>query len=307
MGFAAILQVGGRISLFVGKWQVVTRQLFRSVRSKERFSDFSSKSFSGGPTESHRDPAGSRSDPSYPRGDTRFDFEERDRSNKRFSESLFVSDFRYPQEVWGSSGHFEPQGVQICSFPSQHFRMETLNVILPQLSASDWAVSIDLKDAYLHVPIHPSSRRFLGFSVHGQDLPIQGFAVRPQGFALGVYESGGHSCGPSSSIGSSSLLLSGRLASCSRIQGPGGVPSSYNPAMDSGPGVPGKLGEVFPYPAETPVLSWGATRHSEVVGSTLRAQSVGSPGGDSGSCQGSFGYRPLVAEISRPPLPASWT
>ena len=51
---------------------------------------------------------------------------------------------------------------------TQHFRMETLNVILPQLSASDWAVSIDLKDAYLHVPIHPSSRRFLGFQFLGK-------------------------------------------------------------------------------------------------------------------------------------------
>ena len=43
---------------------------------------------------------------------------------------------------------------------TQHFRMETLNVILPQLSANDWAVSIDLKDAYLHIPFHPLSRRF---------------------------------------------------------------------------------------------------------------------------------------------------
>ena len=41
--------------------------------------------------------------------------------------------------------------------------METLNVILPNLRAQDWAVSIDLKDAYLHVPVHPQSRRLLGF------------------------------------------------------------------------------------------------------------------------------------------------
>ena len=37
-----------------------------------------------------------------------------------------------------------------------------------QLSASDWAVSIDLKDAYLHIPIHPLSRRFLGFQFLGR-------------------------------------------------------------------------------------------------------------------------------------------
>ena len=41
--------------------------------------------------------------------------------------------------------------------------METLNVILPNLRADGWAVSLDLKDAYLHVPVHPQSRRLLGF------------------------------------------------------------------------------------------------------------------------------------------------
>ena len=54
---------------------------------------------------------------------------------------------------------------------TQLFRMKTLNVIFPQLSASDWAVSIDLKDAYLHIPGHPQSRRFLGF--HFMDLIYQ--------------------------------------------------------------------------------------------------------------------------------------
>ena len=47
--------------------------------------------------------------------------------------------------------------------PVQHFRMETLNVILPQLTNQDWAVTLDLKDAYLHVPIHQQSHRLLGF------------------------------------------------------------------------------------------------------------------------------------------------
>ena len=55
---------------------------------------------------------------------------------------------------------------QINQFiPVQHFRMETLSVILPQLSSQDSAATIDLKDAYLHVSIHPQSRRLLGFSL----------------------------------------------------------------------------------------------------------------------------------------------
>ena len=51
--------------------------------------------------------------------------------------------------------------------PAQLFRMETLNLILPNLPKHDWAVSIDLKDAYLHVPVHPQSRRLLGFKYQG--------------------------------------------------------------------------------------------------------------------------------------------
>ena len=45
----------------------------------------------------------------------------------------------------------------------QHFRMKTLNVILLNLRPHDCAVSIDLKDTYLHVPVHPQSRRLLVF------------------------------------------------------------------------------------------------------------------------------------------------
>ena len=52
--------------------------------------------------------------------------------------------------------------------PVQHFRMETLKVILQDLCSHDWAVSIDLKDAYLHVPVHPRSRRLLGFKFLGK-------------------------------------------------------------------------------------------------------------------------------------------
>ena len=54
-----------------------------------------------------------------------------------------------------------------CFLPPQHFRMETLSVLLPQLLREDWAVTIDLQDAYLHVPIHQPSRRLLGFCLPG--------------------------------------------------------------------------------------------------------------------------------------------
>ena len=49
-----------------------------------------------------------------------------------------------------------------------HFRMETLATILPLLRSGDWAVSVDLADAYHHVPIAPQSQRLLGFSFSGR-------------------------------------------------------------------------------------------------------------------------------------------
>ena len=41
--------------------------------------------------------------------------------------------------------------------------MEAFDIVLPQVSSSDWACSLDLRDAYLHVPVHPDSQRLLGF------------------------------------------------------------------------------------------------------------------------------------------------
>ena len=51
---------------------------------------------------------------------------------------------------------------------SVHFRMETLASILPYLNPGDWTVSIDLKDAYHHVPIAAQSRDLLGFTFNGR-------------------------------------------------------------------------------------------------------------------------------------------
>ena len=48
------------------------------------------------------------------------------------------------------------------------FRMESLTSILPCLTVDDWAISIDLRDAYLHVPIADQSIPLLGFRVDNQ-------------------------------------------------------------------------------------------------------------------------------------------
>ena len=45
-----------------------------------------------------------------------------------------------------------------------HFHMETSQSVLQSLCPGDWFVSLDLRDAYLQVPVYPS-RRFLRFCV----------------------------------------------------------------------------------------------------------------------------------------------
>ena len=55
---------------------------------------------------------------------------------------------------------------KFVSCPS--FKMETLNSVIQGLRGGDWLASIDLKDAYFHVPIHKGSRQFLRFCINSQ-------------------------------------------------------------------------------------------------------------------------------------------
>ena len=60
------------------------------------------------------------------------------------------------------------------------FRMETLASIIPLLEKGMWATTIDLKDAYLHIAIHPEHRRYLAFRY--QEVDYQ-FRVLPFGLS----------------------------------------------------------------------------------------------------------------------------
>ena len=46
-----------------------------------------------------------------------------------------------------------------------HFHMETTQTVLQSLREGVWLVSLDLQDAYLQIPVHPSFRRYLRFCV----------------------------------------------------------------------------------------------------------------------------------------------
>ena len=91
--------------------------------------------------------------------------------------------------VWKTSGSWQP--VIDLSLLSRfvdvsHFRMETIQSVLLSVRQGDWMASIDLREAYLQVPVHPESRRFLRFVAHGRAYQFKtlcfGLSTAPQVF-----------------------------------------------------------------------------------------------------------------------------
>ena len=69
---------------------------------------------------------------------------------------------------------------------SSHFHMETPQSVLRSIRPGDWMVSLDLQDAYLQVPVHHDSRRYLRFVVEGMTYQFRvlcfGLTTAPQVF-----------------------------------------------------------------------------------------------------------------------------
>ena len=91
--------------------------------------------------------------------------------------------------VWKTSGSWRP--VIDLSLLNRfvdvsHFQMETIQSVLLSVRQGDWMASIDLREAYLQVPVHPESRRFLRFVAHGRAYQFNalcfGLSTAPQVF-----------------------------------------------------------------------------------------------------------------------------
>ena len=55
---------------------------------------------------------------------------------------------------------FPPLNLRVLKSP---FKMGNLQFVLLFVQSGDWMISLDLKDSYLQVPIHPDGRKFLRF------------------------------------------------------------------------------------------------------------------------------------------------
>ena len=69
---------------------------------------------------------------------------------------------------------------------SSRFHMETPRSVLNSIRPGDWMISLDLQDAYLQVPVHHDSRRFLRFVVDRKPFQFRvlcfGLTTAPQVF-----------------------------------------------------------------------------------------------------------------------------
>ena len=77
-------------------------------------------------------------------------------------------------------------------------------------------LSIDLKDTYFQVSVHPGSRPYLRF-VGRESVPVQGILFQPFYSSPGLYQSVCSGFGVGSLEGDPVSSLSGWLASCCEV------------------------------------------------------------------------------------------
>ena len=102
---------------------------------------------------------------------------------------------------------------------TQTFKMETQRKVKDAVQLNDWAFSLDLTDAYLHISIHHRSRKYLRFTLRGRvyqfkALPfgVQGTPIRPLNKSFRVYRPYEGHCDFLKEKGDNSTSLSRRLA-----------------------------------------------------------------------------------------------
>ena len=126
--------------------------------------------------------------------------------------------------VWKAAGSWRPlidlshlnRFVQLTLF-----KMETNQLVLRVVRRDDWMFSIDFKDAYLQVLIHPDSCRYLRFVADGQVYQFK--ALWPLHTPSGIHQGHGSCVSCPSRHGRPDTLVSGRLVGPRLIQSGGPV------------------------------------------------------------------------------------
>ena len=60
-----------------------------------------------------------------------------------------------------------------------HFKMDTMQKVINLVKLKDWAISLDLSDAYFHLPIFPNHRKYMRFYVQNQSYQWKAMCFGP--------------------------------------------------------------------------------------------------------------------------------
>ena len=96
--------------------------------------------------------------------------------------------------------------------------MDSLKVVMEGLRKGDWTCSLDLKDAYLHIPMLHAHKKFLRFALGPGTLPISMPVFWARTGTQNVYQSGGSVRRNVEKVVGSNIPIFGRLAKCSQNQ-----------------------------------------------------------------------------------------
>ena len=91
------------------------------------------------------------------------------------------------QEGWWilPNSKFERDNTDLVT---PHFKMETFRTICQTLMKDDWVITIDLKDAYVHVPIFPGHRWLLRFHFQRRHYLFKAMTFKASNGLLGIHK-----------------------------------------------------------------------------------------------------------------------
>ena len=122
--------------------------------------------------------------------------------------------------------------------------METPESIRTSLIPGEWVSSINLSDAYLHIPIHPNSRKYLRFCLQVAGVPVHLSSIRPGHSPSGLCNESKGSEANSPHEGTQTSPIPGRLAD--QVPVSGRSPSEHSGRGRPNPvlGLDNKSGEI---------------------------------------------------------------
>ena len=101
---------------------------------------------------------------------------------------FYINFFLVPKKLGGLRPVINLKSLNLF-IKKEKFKMETIRSIQKALSPGDWVTSIDLKDAYFHIAVHPNFWKYLRIVVGGKVFQFKAlpFGLSPREFCRSSY------------------------------------------------------------------------------------------------------------------------